>query len=162
MRPLLRGSVSHENSVELLAERLEDFLQALPREGPFAALEIGCGDGRGTEVLYQSLCRWHGPGVLLYALDLDVHKLLRARDRLGADVRFLSGDLYGLPLPQGCVDYLFALNTFYWADRPKLLAEASRVLREDGKVFAYDVLPVGTAELRPLVTFTLSREQILQ
>jgi SAM-dependent methyltransferase len=155
--------IRREDSSRVLRERLDRLLQATARQGPVLALEIGCGDGTASEILWDSLSqRFPDPGTRLYALDIEAALVLAVHRRFQRDGRVcaLSGDLYHLPLAAEQLDFLFALNVLFWADRKRLLAEAHRVLRAQGVVFVYDLLPVPPEGPRPLVSFSLTREQI--
>lgn len=160
-----RQEVTPENSGRLLLERLDRFFQAGMRVGPVLMLEVGCGDGRGSKVLYQHLVQRYGDkGARLYTLDLNMDKILQISLRLRQDgfrgVYPVRGDLYNLPMPAGQFDYFIALNVFFWAKRRELLREAHRVLRREGRMFVYDVIPASAGQPRPLATFSFDRNQI--
>lgn len=157
--------VSPEESKQILAERLADLFRSGPSPGPAVALEVGCGDGRFSTVLHQTLFSWHpDPGTRLYSLDLErtavaaTHRQFRSAETRGACA--LQGDLYRAPFPEQRFDYFFAFNVLYWADRGRLLAEAHRLLKPQGKLLSYDLLPVSTPASRPVFFFTLNRAQI--
>lgn len=159
--------VSPEESDKILSGRLAELFRSGPSPGPAVSIEVGCGDGRFSEVLRQILFSWHpDPGTRLYSLDLEMtaatatHRQFRAVETRGTYA--LRGDLYRVPFPKQRFDYFFAFNVLYWADRSRLLGEAHRVLKPWGKLLTYDLLPVSTRALRPVFFFTLDRAQIAQ
>jgi SAM-dependent methyltransferase len=157
--------IRREDSSRVLRERLDRVLEATARQGPVLALEIGCGDGLASEILWDGLSqRFPDPETRLYALDVEAALALAVHRRFQrggpCGVRALGGDLYHLPLAAERLDFLFALNVLFWADRKRLLAEARRVLKAEGVVFVYDLLPIPPEGPRPLVSFSLTREQI--
>lgn len=127
------------------------------------ALEIGCGDGRLSELLFQRMVCCGNSDAHLCTLDNSIKSAagasLRLREEIG--IRVVQGDFYCLPFSAAAFDFLVALNVFYWAERKALLSEASRVLKPGGKMLSYDVLPRRSKAHRPLISFVLSREQIL-
>lgn len=156
--------VTPANSHKLLNERLGRFFQEGARVGSVLALEVGCGDGRISELLYNHLVKWHNDAdARLYTLDIAIDKIRQAfrrfRQRRYRGIYPLQGDLYNLPLPAMRLDYLVALNVFFWADRLKFLREAHRVLKNGGRMFVYDVIPTSQGP-RPLATFSFDRGQI--
>ena len=147
-----------------LAEKLDDFFRHGPRDRPLRVLEAGCGNGDVTDLLYDRLMHHSAPGTRLYALDIDPEKLREADrflKRVDCDgVHCLIGDFYDIPVPATCLDYLIALNITFWADRPRLFREAYRVLKPEGKMLVYDLIPAAKHEPRPRMTLALPREQL--
>lgn len=152
------------NSWRTLRDRL-DRLFGAPRAGAVRALEVGCGDGQISELIHQRLMRRHGSaGARLWTLDLDMAQIVAASCRWrrigGGRVHAVRGDLYLLPVASGSLDYLVAVNVFFWADKRIFLREAQRALGPDGKLFLYDVIPVPDGGPRPLSLFIFERNQI--
>lgn len=156
--------VTPANSHGLLREKLDRFFREGARPSPVLALEVGCGDGRISTLVYELLVKWHGcTGARLCTLDIAMDKILKASSRFrraaSGGIHPIRGDLYDLPVPTAGLDRVIALNVFFWADRPKLLREIHRVLKEEGRLFVYDVIPT-TEGARPLATFSFGRDQI--
>lgn len=159
-----KGRESHPGiSRKLLTEAFDEFFRGGLRECSVHALEIGCGDGRLSELLFQRMIRCGNESARLSILDNSMKSIAGASRRLREEpgIRVVQGDLYRLPFSASSFDYLVALNVFYWADRKRLLAEAARVLKSGGKMLSYDVLPKPSRTHRPLISFVLSREQII-
>lgn len=159
--------VGGAESRRLLAERLDRFLGAGAGSGEDVVLEVGCGDGRGTEILRERLAHVRGgrPARLI-ALDVDFPKLVAARRRLSrggpSGVRLLAASLYDLPFPPASTRFLVALNVGYLIDRSRFFLEAAKVLAANGEVLFYDLIPKdGTRRWLPF-TLSLSREQLVR
>jgi ubiquinone/menaquinone biosynthesis C-methylase UbiE len=158
--------VTSENWRELLGEAFDRLFQGRPGEQRVRALEIGCGNGRASELLFRHLVRCYGSSAVhLCALDIGMDKVATASRRLKDDsfrgIDVFRGDLYRLPFTAAGFDFLVALNVFFWAEKKRLLEEAARVLKPGGCMLVYDALPRPSGAPRPLITFALSREQIL-
>jgi ubiquinone/menaquinone biosynthesis C-methylase UbiE len=158
---------SSTESNKILFSRLADLFESYPCSGPALALEVGCGEGDFSASLWQLLSKRHpGAGTRLYTLDINLTSTitaLRNFQSVGADgVRALRGDFYNLPLIGQQFDYFFAFNVFYWAKKDRLLREARRVLKENGKIFTYDRVPAPVNGLSPVFFFTLDRSQLPQ
>jgi ubiquinone/menaquinone biosynthesis C-methylase UbiE len=69
--------------------------------------------------------------------------------------------MYRLPFPAEGFHFVVALNVFFWAEKQRLLAEAARVLKPEGKILICDLLPRPSETKRPLITLLMSREQVL-
>ena len=100
-------------------------------------LEIGCGTG---QTLLEAAPLLGGNGLPI-GLDLSAGMLAQARRKIAADPGFdlalLRGSGLCLPLAAGCCDALFlsfTLELFGLHDQHRLLAEARRVLKENGRL----------------------------
>lgn len=158
--------ISEEDSRKLLGSLLSKVFEAGADKSPIRALEAGCGEGQfSSGTLWRAFSSNHpDPRSRLFSLDIAFTSLMAARrrfrERQAHGARPLQGDLYNLPVAAQSCDYLLAFNVFYWADRSRLLSEAHRVLKEDGRLFTYDLVPTPIDGLRPVFFFHLRRDQI--
>ncbi len=93
-------------------------------------LEVACGTGHTTELLYQR-------GVDFIACDLTPRMLERARQRLSGPAPFLIADAGVLPFPEAQFDVVIStrfLHLFDIVDQHRMLGEMVRVLRPGGRL----------------------------
>src|SRR5215470_4747314 len=107
--------------------------------GPGDLIDIGTGTGRMLEVL--------GPQVG-HALGIDQSREMLAVARVNLERAGLAtgtvrlGDMYQLPLPDGCFDAAIIHQVLHYAERPgDAIFEAARVLRPNGILVVVDFAP---------------------
>jgi ubiquinone/menaquinone biosynthesis C-methylase UbiE len=98
-------------------------------------LEIGCGAGRGLELVVPLL-----PEVQVTGIDLSAAMVRRARRRNGpalktGHVSVRQGDVARLPFPERRFDNIFSIHSLYfWTDPEKAVQELSRVIKSGGRL----------------------------
>ena len=102
-----------------------------PSGAPLRLVDIGCGTGQSRRV-YASHLAWY--------LGIDLSREARASARRQHPASsFLQADALRLPLDDASVDAVaFSSVLHHVDDRARALAEARRVLRPGGLVFAFD------------------------
>lgn len=113
---------------------------------PGLVLDLGSASGAGSEQLAKSFRKSR-----VFSVDLSGRMLSQGSGKrsLFSKVRQVQADARRLPLPDGCVDLVFANQLLPWIENPDAcFSEANRVLRKDA-VFAFASLgPDSMAEFR--------------
>ena len=108
-------------------DRLLERLEYYPGD-PARVLDVGCGPGRGSEVLRK---RFSSAQVI--ALDLALPMLRRVRTGWRRPLARVCADARALPLPDTSIDVLYSNLCVQWIDDlPALFDEFRRVLRPGG------------------------------
>jgi ubiquinone/menaquinone biosynthesis C-methylase UbiE len=103
------------------------------------ALEIGCGQGVGAEIVLDVF-----GAERVDAFDLDPRMIARAQSRLanrGQRARFWVGDVTRTPMPDETYDAVFDFGIIHHVPEwPHAVAEVARVLKTGGRFYAEEVL----------------------
>lgn len=102
-------------------------------------LEVGCGRGVGTEIIFERF----GAGQV-HAFDLDPDMVEKARRRLAGyppeRLKLSVGDVCAIEAPDGAYDAVFDFGIVHHVpDWPAAVAEIVRVLRPGGRFFFEEV-----------------------
>ncbi len=103
-----------------------------------AILEIGCGDGRITELLA-------GTPKILIAIDPDKKKIEEARKNIkGASFQIGSGE--NMPFSSSCFDLVIFTLSLHHQNSKKAIKEACRVLKDKGIILVIEPVIEGEIE----------------
>lgn len=113
------------------------------------ALEIGCGQGVGVDLILDAF-----GADRVDAFDLDPRMIARAKSRLRprvAGIRLWTGDATHIPVPPATYDAVFDFGIIHHVPEwRRALAEVARVLKPGGRFYAEEVL-------RAVITHSLVR-----
>jgi trans-aconitate 2-methyltransferase len=115
------------------ADFLGIFLERRGLRGDEAAVDVGCGTGRVTELLLR-----HLPGGTVLAVDASEAMVEAARRRFAGDerVRVEHGDILRLEVEEP-VDVIFSTATFHWImDHERLFGRLAKLLKPGGRLVA--------------------------
>jgi SAM-dependent methyltransferase len=109
-------------------------------------LDVACGEGYGSALLA-------GVASSVTGVDIDATAIAHAHASYAAlaNVRFEEGSAASLPLPDASVDAVVSFETIEHlprADQPRMLAEISRVLTQDGMLLLSAPNPVEYSSAR--------------
>jgi arsenite methyltransferase len=104
---------------------------------------LDLGSGGGIDVLLSA--QRVGPAGKVYGLDMTIEMLELARqnaaDAGATNVEFLQGYIEEVPLPDASVDVIISNCVINLSvDKPRVIAEMSRVLRPEGRLGVSDVV----------------------
>ncbi len=122
-RAFWEGTRDHDES-----QNIEELLEAIPGEGPFRNLDLGCGPGRDLLALCK---RAHHP------IGLDGAETFVAIAREVASVEVWHQDLLALDLPDSDFDGVFANASLFHVpaqELPRVLREVHASLRPGGPI----------------------------
>ncbi|MDZ7816869.1 MAG: methyltransferase domain-containing protein [Planctomycetota bacterium] len=124
------GSLDDETDTAYLQTTLDEF----SLRGK-AALDAGCGTGRGTLALYERV----QPDGRVIGVDFSAAALEKARERLGNRVELRHEDLLALTLPAASVDFVLCNNTFSTIlDQSAFLRRMRHILRPTGLILVVE------------------------
>jgi ubiquinone/menaquinone biosynthesis C-methylase UbiE len=131
------------NPLRVLEQRVEfGWLKAtMPLEQGAKVLEVGCGRGAGAKLIVDAF-----QPSRLYALDLDIHMVRKAKTylcpRKHEKVALLVGDALHLPFEDNALDALFGFGVLHHVVNWRgALAEMARVLKIGGTYFMEELYP---------------------
>jgi ubiquinone/menaquinone biosynthesis C-methylase UbiE len=104
-------------------------------------LEVGCGRGAGAGLIQKSF-----QPASLYALDLDVNMILKAKtyltQRSEDEVSLTVGDVFRLPFKDSALDAVFGFGVLHHVpDWRGAASEIARVLKPGGLYFIEELYP---------------------
>ena len=119
-------------------QKIEEFVQLNGK----VLLEVGCGDGRLTALLVDK-------AAAITAIDPDGSRIEAARKQVNG-VNFQVGSGEKLEFADGSFDIILFSYSLHHQDCIKALAEAKRVLRQDGRILIIE--PTHDGEFTLLVS----------
>ena len=126
---------------------IDDYLADIPADRSIAVLDLGCGTGVVTRRLTEHL----HPGSRLHGADISERFLDEARRRSGkAEIRWdlVEGD--ALPYEDGAFDFVIMHTLLTHVPDPvATLREAGRVLKDGGRIIAFDADYASTTYAYP-------------
>jgi ubiquinone/menaquinone biosynthesis C-methylase UbiE len=131
------------NPLRVVEQRIElrKLSRMMPLKPGLRALEIGCGRGAGAGLILDV----YRPS-LLYATDLDVAMLKKARNYISSDkmehIVLVAADGFRLPFKTGSLDAVFDFGVLHHiSDWRTALGEVARVLKIQGSFFFEELYP---------------------
>ena len=131
----VQGDLWSERSADW-ADGMEPFMRPV-FEAALDAVPVHEGDARARRGLRRRPVPALAAGRYAYVAGLDAAPGMLASRASGADARIEQGDIEELPFADASFDVVAGFNSFQYAATPgAALAEAHRVLRPGGKLFA--------------------------
>jgi len=112
-------------------QKIEEFIQLNGK----VLLEVGCGNGQLTALLVDK-------AAAITAIDSCGSCIETARKRVNR-VKFQVGSGEKLEFADGCFDIVLFSYSLHHQDCIKALAEAKRVVRQDGRILIIDPVNAG-------------------
>lgn len=113
------------------------FAEATPGSEPLRVLDVGCGTGHSRQIYAAKSRAYFGLDVSLVSLQVARRRFSPPNTRMPGG--WLRGDAFRLPFADASLDVVaFSSVLHHLPDRPAALGEAHRVLRQGGRVFAFD------------------------
>ncbi|WLR43681.1 class I SAM-dependent methyltransferase [Bacillus carboniphilus] len=95
-------------------------------KSPCEVLDVGCGDGYGSQKLMEQGFKVHG-------VDLSHEMIKIARNRKGVNLSFQQANMMDLPYENQQFDALMVINAIEWTEHPlAALKELKRVVKVGG------------------------------
>ena len=128
-----KAATSYDSSYQNWTKPTHSFILAeLRREPASSILDVGCGTGTMLSALNGDVRK--------AGLDLAPEMVNKAREKLGTDADLRVGDAERLPWSNDSFDVVTINLSFHHYENPEMvLAEARRVLRNEGRVIIGDV-----------------------
>jgi ubiquinone/menaquinone biosynthesis C-methylase UbiE len=126
IKNVLKRKLHTEDSRQLsLSEFIKRSSDIIGLSSVTKTLDLGCGDGRGSDLLNQIL-----PNLSYYGLDIFDSPEVSKRDRF--DLNFCSYDGVNIPFSDECFDLIFSKQVLEHVRYPdKVISEVARVLKHD-------------------------------
>ncbi len=105
----------------LVVERVRRFLQL--RRPVSLAVDVGCGTGMSSRALLE---------IANVVIGIDPSRAMLAEAAAHPRIHFVQASAERLPIEPAGADLVCVTLAFHWFDRGRFLAEAHRVLRDDG------------------------------
>ncbi|XP_054654817.1 putative methyltransferase DDB_G0268948 isoform X2 [Dunckerocampus dactyliophorus] len=114
-----------ENPQEVI-NRMMDFMKPKVQEKFNLAVDVGCGNGKGTVLLAPFFDKVVGTDVSPAQLEMAL------ANSLCPNVTYRQCPAEELPFESSQADLVTAMTAAHWFDRPRFLTEADRVLKPNG------------------------------
>ncbi len=122
--------------------------------------DVGCGFGGTIASLNERFSN-----LKLTGINVDIQQLTRAREMVLPQnentIEFIQAAAERIPLPDGCLDQMLAVESAFHFDRPSFLAEARRLLNAEGSLTISDFV-ISDAAAEYLRGFNLFDDQGIQ
>jgi ubiquinone/menaquinone biosynthesis C-methylase UbiE len=138
-----RRGVNPFDREAMLSQMNEEVLQRLqlPEGKPGFVVDAGCGAGATMRYMAERLPHARFAGVTLAPWLFDLGKKLNEQAGLVERIELIKADFQSMPLPDGCADAVFCLESACYADgkdKARLIRELHRILKPGGRLVAVD------------------------